>query len=958
MGNLLLIESPGKIKKLSQILGTDWTVKASIGHIRELANDGEDALGFDLQGDRVHCRYEPRGDRGKKVLAELRQAVKQATEVYIATDPDREGETIGWHLAQELRLQQPKRVTYTEITKPAVTAAIANPRTLDANLIAAGRARDCLDKLVGYKGSKHVVWALKNGAKSMGRVQSATLHLICLREREIQSFKPQDYWSVWVDYAEGFRALYRGSLSETENPTGTHDDAAESAETSKPESERVLSQAEADRLVEIARTHPHQVVKLESKTASSPPPAPFITSTLQQAAGAKLRFSPETTMKVAQSLYEAGHITYMRTDSVALSEQFCAAVRKYLQQNDPTNLPNTQTRHRSSHSAQEAHEAIRPTDVFQTPDKLSLQLTSDEAKLYDLIWRRAVASQCCPAQLGKTRIITQSGSVFWEARGQVLLFPGYTIYWNNISGDSQLPTVRQGQTLKLKKAGADKKQTQPPPRYTEPKLVQLMERKGIGRPSTYSPTIKTLKEREYVQLSKSILQPTPLGMELDAVLERVLPDLIQADFTAQMEQQLDAIAAGKLDWERYLTGWNREYFSPAITRAVAEIRKGVPVSSFATQDTGSFAEKKKSKPVNSFASDNSARLAEMKKNLPVNPFASEDSGIPAKTKKKKPASSSRSRGNSTPPAQPAEVQCPNCGHPMTKVFSKSEKMKADHFLSCDKRQNGCGAVMFLNVKTGTYELPYSQRTQTPKPDSPASPASEYPCPLCRTPLERYEYTREGQTKIMWRCSNPETKRTSCQEVAFFESKRGGWWSPKFGELSLAKPVNSFASEDSGTAAKTKKTKQANSSPSQGNSTPPAQPAEVRCPNCGHPMTKVFSKSEKMKADHFLSCDTRQNGCGAVMFLNVKTGSYELPYSQRTQTPKPDSPAPPASEYPCPLCGTPLERYEYTREGQTKVMWRCSNPETKRTSCQDVAFFESRRGGWWSPKFGELSVRKP
>lgn len=784
MGNLLLIESPGKIKKLSQILGSGWTVKASMGHIRELANDGEDALGFDLEGDRVHCRYEPRGDRGKKVLAELRQAVKQATEVYIATDPDREGETIGWHLAQELRLQQPKRVAYTEITKPAVTAAIAHPKTLDTNLIAAGRARDCLDKLVGYKGSKHIVWALKNGAKSMGRVQSATLHLLCLREREIQAFKPQDYWSVWVDYAEGFRALYRGSLSETENPPLAEDDAAESAETSTPESERVLSQAEADRLVEIARTHPHQVVKIESKTTNSPPPPPFITSTLQQAAGAKLRFSPETTMKVAQSLYEAGYITYMRTDSVALSEQFCADVRKYLQQHDPTNLPHTQTKHRARHIAQAAHEAIRPTDVFQTPDKLSLQLIADEAKLYDLIWRRAVASQCSPAQLGKTLIITQSGTVFWEARGQVLLFPGYTIYWQNISGDSQLPTVKQGQPLQLKKASADKKQTQPPPSYTEPKLVQLMERKGIGRPSTYSPTIKTLKEREYVVLSKGKLQPTALGMELDAVLERVLPDLIQADFTAQMEQQLDAIAAGKLDWESYLTGWNRDYFAPALDRAVAEIRKGIPVSAFTTQKTGSLAEKRNSQPVNYFGTDDNARLAQMKREQPVNPFASEDDGMAAPTKKRKPVNSSPSQGNGYPSTPAVEVLCPNCGNLMKKVLSKSEKMKADHFLSCDKWQNGCGTVMFLNVKTGTYELPYSQRQQTPKPDSPAA---EYPCPLCGVPMERYEYTKDGENKVMWRCSNPETRRTSCQEVAFFQSKRGGWWSPKFGELSPPKP---------------------------------------------------------------------------------------------------------------------------------------------------------------------------
>ncbi|MGB3205693.1 MAG: DNA topoisomerase, partial [Crinalium sp.] len=226
MTKLLLIESPGKLKKLSQILGSGWIVKASMGHIRELADDGEDALGFDLDGEKVRCRYEARNERARKVISELKQAVKQVSEVYIATDPDREGETIGWHLAQELRLKQPKRVTYAEITKPAVTTAIAHPKILDQNLIAAGRARDCLDKLVGYKGSKHLVWALNNGAKSMGRVQSATLHLLVQRETEILTFVQQDYWSVWVEYAEGFKAFYRRSLQgQTKEKAEEADDA-------------------------------------------------------------------------------------------------------------------------------------------------------------------------------------------------------------------------------------------------------------------------------------------------------------------------------------------------------------------------------------------------------------------------------------------------------------------------------------------------------------------------------------------------------------------------------------------------------------------------------------------------------------------------------------------------------------------------------------------------------------
>lgn len=708
MTNLLLIESPGKLKKLSQILGSAWIVKASMGHVRELADDGDDALGFDLQGNSIQCRYEPRGVRGKKVLAELRQAVKQADSVYIATDPDREGETIGWHLHQALCLKNPRRVVYSEITPQAVRAAIAHPRSLDQALIAAGRARDCLDKLVGYKGSKHVVWRLNIGAKSMGRVQSATLHLLCLREKEIQTFKPQDYWSVWVEYQEGFKAFYRSKPS-TPASEKQPDDAAEEKELQ--ESDRVTNQAEAERLVAIARSNPHQVVTVEGKTTYQSPPAPFITSTLQQAAGAKLRFSPDKTMKVAQSLYEAGYITYMRTDSVELAAQFCTAVLQYLEQHDPTNIPNKTTRHRSTKGAQEAHEAIRPTDVNRLPAQIQAQAGAEEAKLYDLIWNRAVASQCCPARLRKTRVVTQSSSVCWEARGQVLEFPGYTRYWNNISADTQLPTLQHGQSLTLKQAGADKKQTQPPPRYTEPKLVQLMERKGIGRPSTYAPTIKILKEREYVQVVKGKLQPTTLGMELDTALEKLLPELIQPEFTAQMESALDAIAHGKQDWQVYLTTWHRTYFAPALEKASQLL--GVSRSTSA-----------KVKPTQS---------------------------------------------------QTTKTVCPGCGKSMSKIPSKSSKLKADHFLKCTAA--GCGTVMFWNPKAKNYELPYTQRQ--PDPET----FTDIPCPVCSALLQRYSYTKEGKAKLMLRCSLGENRRGKCKEVAFFEG-RDGFWSPKFGTLRI------------------------------------------------------------------------------------------------------------------------------------------------------------------------------
>lgn len=729
MKKLLLIESPGKLKKLSQILGTDWIVKASMGHIRELANDGEDALGFDLNDNRINCRYQPRNTRARSVIQDLRQAVKQATEIYIATDPDREGETIGWHLQQELRLQKPLRITYTEITKPAVTKALANPKTLDQNLIAAGRARDCLDKLVGYKGSKHLVWALQNGAKSMGRVQSATLHLICQRETEIITFVPEDYWSVWVEYIEGFKAFYRRNLNNNSTTQNQQPDDAKTEADKTPESDRVSSQAEADQLVAIAKTNPHQVIQVERKTTFQSPPAAFTTSTLQQAAGAKLRLAPETTMKIAQSLYEKGHITYMRTDSVALSEQFCLTVQEYLQQNDPENVPTKVARHRAAKGAQEAHEAIRPTDVYRLPEQMHNTLSADEAKLYELIWNRAVASQCRPAELAKTRIVTQSGAIFWEARGQVLIFPGYTVYWNNISPDKELPAVQKGQILSLKEADSEKKQTQPPPRYTEPKLVQLMERQGIGRPSTYSPTIKTLKEREYVQLTKGKLQPTQLGRELDAFLAQVLPDLISSEFTANMEQQLDAIAAGKLNWEHYLTNWNQQYFAPALAKAIAQIPQ---VKSTLTQQSNKTQQKTSSKKAQELSN----------------------------------------------------IQCPKCGKQMVKVPSKSAKVKAGHFLSCDSRQNGCGAVMFKNERSGNYELPYSERQTQPSAASASDNLTDTLCPVCSSPLEKFGYTdkKTGEAKTMLRCSNAQNRKERCKDVAFWWTSQQHWWSKVYGEI--------------------------------------------------------------------------------------------------------------------------------------------------------------------------------
>ncbi len=707
---LLVVESPGKVKKLSQILGSEWIVRASCGHIRELSDEGEDSLGFTMDGSQVQCRYVPRDQRSQETIQQLKAAAKQVNEVILATDPDREGETIAWHLQEALGLKEPKRVIYTEITESAVRKAIANPRKIDYDLVGAGLCRDCLDKLVGYKGSP-LVWALNNGAKSVGRVQSATLHLICQREREIQSFVPQDYWNVWVDYVEGFRALYKGKVNtRTESEPEAENDDAVSNQSEAPESKRVLSQLEATQLVEEAQRHPHQIVNVEGKIVNRQPPPPFITSTLQQAAGSRLKFAPEKTMQVAQKLYEAGLITYMRTDSVMLSAEFCASARKWLQENDPENVPPQVAKQRSTKTAQEAHEAIRPTDVFIPSIDLRGQLLPDEFNLYVLIWKRAIASQCRSAQLRKSQIITQSGALLWQARGQIVEFLGYARYWSNLSKDTVLPNLQKQQMLTLENAGNEQKQTQPPPRYSEPKLVQLMERKGIGRPSTYSPTIATLKKRTYIELVKENLHPTVLGLEVDAFLQKALPDLLETEFTAKMEEALDEIADGKQPWQKYLTAWNQNYFAPALAKAKTVVVTG---------------------------------------------------GVKTYTGVERKFETSRTR-------------CPQCNNCLAKI--PSTKVKKKFFLKC---MSGCeNVVLFWSDRSKTWDQP----RQATNGNTPKTKITTHPCPVCKKSLEEYSYTKDGQSKIMLRCSDKESRNDKKhQDVAYFNTQKG-WWSPKFGNL--------------------------------------------------------------------------------------------------------------------------------------------------------------------------------
>lgn len=720
---LFLIEAPGKIKKLRQILGSEYLVRASGGHIRELARDGDDNLGFDINKNSISCRFVPRNPQAKKTITELKELARQVDTVILATDEDREGEIIAWHLKEVLNLRNPQRVTYREITLAAVQEALKRPRPIDSNLVNAALARSVLDKLVGFRGSP-LVWKLGNGAKSIGRVQSAALHILCQREREIGAFKPQDYWLVSVTYAEGFKAYYLGENASTQTnreETEERDDAGEEEEK-KIEATKVLSEAEADRLVSLARQFPHQVVKVEGKTVSKTPPAPFTTSSLQQAAGSRLKWSPEKTMQVAQNLYEGGHITYMRTDSVYLDPQFCATVRQWLAEKDPQNVPAKVTTYRQSKTAQEAHEAIRPTDIRKPSSELKQEISTEEFELYLLIWLRTVASQCKSAQIVKSRIITQSGSVFWQVKGQIVTFAGYAKYWKDISADSVLPQVSQGQPLNLEEASHEKKQTQPPPRYTEAKLVQVMERRGIGRPSTFAPTVKTLKERGYAEVQKRQLQATTLGLEVDAFLQKTLPELLEAEFTASMEDKLDAIASGGENWERYIIDWNEDYFAVALEKALKVI-ESQPESRAITQNGNLLGH----------------------------------------------------------PSQESKIGCPHCGQKMAEILSKSKKLHKDYFLKC----SGCQAVMFYNKWRKVWELPVEKPENPSSSSSKPLNLTDHACPVCGKKLAIREYEKDGQKKRMLVCSSGEARTDKKhQGVAYFES-RNVFWSKKYGELPIA-----------------------------------------------------------------------------------------------------------------------------------------------------------------------------
>jgi DNA topoisomerase I len=529
--NLVIVESPAKARTIEKYMGKDYKVLASMGHVRDLPKS---SFGIDINGG-VSFAYEALQQANtKKALSAIRKAAKEAESVWLATDPDREGEAIAWHVAElvKLRADGRKRVAFHEITKRAVTEAFERPRGIDMDLVDAQQARRAVDRIVGYRLSP-LLWRTLAPNLSAGRVQSPALLMIVLREREIRAFEPREYWDVVAHLTkksgESLDAFY---------PVG---------EKSKFELADERSAAEVS---ERVRPGPWTVREVRKTEKTRKPPAPFKTSTLQQAASSKLGFPTWKTMSLAQNLYESGRITYMRTDSTNLSQDALGDIGRVVKEQFGPHYHEARQFTAKSKGAQEAHEAIRPTDAARAPAQFAGEIGADELRLYEVVWQRTMASQMKEAVYDATSVDVESNGVTFRATGQVLKFDGFMKVYLERGDDEPeeaeglLPDLVSGEVLDLEGLDIAQHFTQPPPRYTEATLVREMERLGIGRPSTYSPTIKKLIDRSFVVSENRRLHPKPLGEETCRLLESHFAEIVDFEFTARMEEALDEIAEG------------------------------------------------------------------------------------------------------------------------------------------------------------------------------------------------------------------------------------------------------------------------------------------------------------------------------------------------------------------------------------------------------------------------------
>ncbi len=571
--NLLIVESPAKAKTIQKYLGPDFMIMASVGHIKDLPVN---RLGVDIENG---FRPEYVTIKGKgKVLKTLREAGKKAEAIYLAPDPDREGEAIAWHIAEELKNGKRRilRVLFNELTRKAVRDAVASPQALNRDRFESQQARRILDRIVGYQISP-LLWTKVKRGLSAGRVQSVAVKMICDREREIYAFEPREYWTLTAhlkaDDPPPFEArLFRYHGKKIELKTG----------------------AQTQALVSEIKGLPFRITGISRKKRKRYPPPPFTTSLLQQESFKRLRFSPKKTMAVAQGLYEgvelgdrgqAGLITYMRTDSFRISDDALSQARAYIGETFGNDyLPSRPNRFKSRKGAQEAHEAIRPTSMELDPETVAQFLNKDQLALYSLIWNRFIACQMTPAILEQTQVEIEAGQAGFRASGSVVVFRGFMVMYKETAeepagrkngDDKLLPPLREGDTPDLVKLDPVQHFTQPPPRFTAASLIKALEENGIGRPSTYASILANISGREYVTTEKRRFRPTELGFLVTDLLVGSFPDILDAAFTAQMETQLDRIEQGKVNWVDVLKGFY-DSFKKELDRAERDMKGEVP----------------------------------------------------------------------------------------------------------------------------------------------------------------------------------------------------------------------------------------------------------------------------------------------------------------------------------------------------------------------------------------------
>ncbi len=572
--SLVIVESPSKAKTLNKYLGKKYTVMASIGHVRDLPKS---KFGVDVEHD---FRPQYQVIRGKKkVLDEIKKAGKTADRIYLAPDPDREGEAIAWHIAEELNGAKGKmqRVLFHEITERAVKQAIEHPVPLDLRKVDAQQARRILDRIVGYTISP-LLWEKVRRGLSAGRVQSVAVRIICEREREIAAFQSEEYWSITAALEGGTPPAFEAKLLKW-----------------RGEDVALANGDAAARVAEALQGQPFTVVQIEKKERRKNPPVPFTTSKLQQEASRKLRFSPKRTMALAQRLYEGvevggegpvGLITYMRTDSTRISPEAQEEARTFVRERFGADyVPATPNVFKNKKGAQDAHEAIRPTAVSRDPEQLKTLLDRDLYQLYAMIWKRFVASQMTPAIMEQTRVDIAAGEGLFRATGAVVLFPGFTtLYTETVEPaptgakaeeeqdeERRLPALAEGDRLRLHELLPRQHFTQPPPRFTESLLIKELEEQGIGRPSTYAAIISTIQDRKYVAKVEGRLRPTELGVVVNDLLVQHFPEVLNVQFTAHMEEELDHIEEGEKPWVETV----REFYGPFTTylsKATSEMR--------------------------------------------------------------------------------------------------------------------------------------------------------------------------------------------------------------------------------------------------------------------------------------------------------------------------------------------------------------------------------------------------